>query len=270
MNRSVEQEVLDYGSLLKHLTNDQINVLKNAIVNLKTLGVSAYAERFIDLQGNSIKICNNYKWKELENDRNFFEDFSCYASLELSDNFKLKNKIITRSRDKLSHSFLQRLEQERLNSSVIVNEFYNKCIAISYFMVDPSVPQNRDLILNNLKIIELIRKEIQTILLHLFMSDKINQNKKVLLSKESIGIIFDPRLRAKSILHYNPGLRELTPREIDCLKNLRIGTSNKYLSNKLQISIDTVKFHLNNIKLKTGLVSRDELISLSYQLTSHQ
>ncbi len=268
MTGSIKQEIIKYGPLLKELTNNQINLFIEVLTNLRAFGICAYAERFIDKQGRSIKICNSEKWQELENKKSFFKDFSDYSSLEVVENFKNKIRVTTRSGDKLFHPFLKKLEGEKLNSSVIVSEFNKDYISISYFMVDQFTPQNRDIIINNLSIIESIRKELRDDLLALFMSNKINQNQKILLSKESIDLVFNEDINNKPKSHISPLLKGLTEREIEILKNLRIGTSNKYLSNKLQISISTVKFHLNNIKLKTGISSRERLIILSTKLTS--
>ena len=51
-------------------------------------------------------------------------------------------------------------------------------------------------------------------------------------------------------------------REIECLYNLSIGKSIKEVSTALGISDRTIETHFNNIKIKSGLNTRSQLISL--------
>ena len=55
------------------------------------------------------------------------------------------------------------------------------------------------------------------------------------------------------------GSDELTSREIDVLRCLAAGCSNQEISEQLDMSINTVRFHLGNILSKTGFTSRTEL-----------
>ena len=52
----------------------------------------------------------------------------------------------------------------------------------------------------------------------------------------------------------------LTQRETQCLRVLNEGKSYKEISSNLNISTRTVENHINNIKQKTGLNSRSQLI----------
>jgi DNA-binding CsgD family transcriptional regulator len=258
-----EQEIANYGSVLKHFEKSKISELKDVIIDLKLFGVSAYAERIIDSKGNSIKFCNNLKWSVLEKEQKFFHDFSAQISSEVLNNFKLKNKIITRSGDKTFNDFLKRLEFEGLNSSVIVNDFHKDCITISYFMIDPSNPVNRDMVLNNLKTIESIRLNMQKYLIKLFESNDFSENKKALLDKKVRDLIFKSLSENRIKLNWKNRISFLTQRECDCLNILSKGLSNKLIASELQISAETVKFHFNNIKIKTNANCRNELIQIA-------
>lgn len=48
----------------------------------------------------------------------------------------------------------------------------------------------------------------------------------------------------------------MTPREIEVLKRLVAGLSNKQIASELYISVHTVKAHLESIFEKTGAVNR--------------
>jgi len=52
---------------------------------------------------------------------------------------------------------------------------------------------------------------------------------------------------------------ELTPRELEIIAEVLAGSSNKQIAEKLGITVDTVKRHLNNIFDKLGLSTRLEL-----------
>ena len=110
MNNSLETDIQNYGSILEYFSEAQIDNLKDTILELNSFGVSAYAERIIDSDGKTIKFCNNKRWKELEEDKSFFKDYSEHFFVESVDNFNCKSKIITRSKDKIHNNFLQRLE----------------------------------------------------------------------------------------------------------------------------------------------------------------
>ena len=48
----------------------------------------------------------------------------------------------------------------------------------------------------------------------------------------------------------------MTPREIEVLKRLVAGLSNKQIASELYISVHTVKAHLESIFEKTGAINR--------------
>ena len=60
----------------------------------------------------------------------------------------------------------------------------------------------------------------------------------------------------------NQGPISFTKREIECLLLLSQGKSLKEIATDLEISLDTVTFHINNIKDKTGYLNRSRLIKL--------
>ena len=54
---------------------------------------------------------------------------------------------------------------------------------------------------------------------------------------------------------------ELTERELDVLKELTTGDSNTAIADRLNISIGTVKVHVQHLLEKTGFKTRTELVS---------
>jgi DNA-binding CsgD family transcriptional regulator len=57
----------------------------------------------------------------------------------------------------------------------------------------------------------------------------------------------------------------LTGRQLEIVKPLMTGASNKEIANKLCISEDTIKGHLKHIMRQTGVSSRTELLSMIFQ-----
>ena len=73
--------------------------------------------------------------------------------------------------------------------------------------------------------------------------------------------VFHPIVQ-KQLLRRASGARlpheKLTPRELDILKEIARGKSNKAIAQELGISVDTVKLHVRNVLTKLNLSSRVE------------
>ena len=61
-------------------------------------------------------------------------------------------------------------------------------------------------------------------------------------------------------------MRELTPRELEVLRLVAEGLSNKSVANHLSISEHTVKFHVNSIMGKLSAQSRTEAVARATRL----
>jgi len=60
---------------------------------------------------------------------------------------------------------------------------------------------------------------------------------------------------------------EVSPRETDIVREICNGLSNKEISDKLFISLQTVKDHTHRIYIKTNVRSRVQLINLVKEVT---
>lgn len=65
-------------------------------------------------------------------------------------------------------------------------------------------------------------------------------------------------------LHGNDSIDELTAREMEILRLMQQGVSNKTISRELRIELSTVKNHVHSILAKLGVHRRGEAISLLY------
>ena len=61
---------------------------------------------------------------------------------------------------------------------------------------------------------------------------------------------------------YDNPLSSLTPRELEVLSDLAAGQTNKQIARRLDVSLNTVKFHVRNLFQKLGVNSRSQAISL--------
>lgn len=66
----------------------------------------------------------------------------------------------------------------------------------------------------------------------------------------------DTSPRVKLGIAYN---NEFTSREIDVLRAMTEGLSNPEIAEKLEMSVNTVKYHIYNLMSKTGIESRTKL-----------
>ena len=78
---------------------------------------------------------------------------------------------------------------------------------------------------------------------------------------EADGILVAPPSRLKPARGHDEALAEpLTPREIEVLELLAEGLPNKAIAERLQISDQTVKFHVASISGKLGAANRTDAV----------
>lgn len=58
-------------------------------------------------------------------------------------------------------------------------------------------------------------------------------------------------------------LQNLSPRELDILRELANGSSNGEIAAKLHLSVNTVKHHVHNILAKLNLLNRREVVTFA-------
>ena len=255
--------------ILKKLSTNKINYFVNGLAQMQQCGVDSFSIRTIDKQGRSSMFCTNFTWPSLISNEDFAQDFKNHISSELAFLYKNKIKIISRSGDKTHSQFLQKLEQAGHNNSIIVNDFHRNNIEITYFIANPRFPQNRDIILNNLQQLNFIKNNLNTVLKDIFSSKEFHLKKQSLLNSSAIDFIWDRDLIAKKSVNFFIDNKEisLTVRELECLSLLMFGASNIFISDKLNVSVETVKSHLKSAKYKMGVNSRQELIAASNNTT---
>lgn len=102
--------------------------------------------------------------------------------------------------------------------------------------------------INNLVMLLKVMKEIGP------MTQKLSEKQKVL---------FPIKLNTctpNKYLLVNGQKINITHREFECLQYLGLGYSIKSLANKLEISPRTVETHIQNLKWKTGMFSKEQLV----------
>jgi DNA-binding NarL/FixJ family response regulator len=69
-----------------------------------------------------------------------------------------------------------------------------------------------------------------------------------------------PEVAAQVAAH--AGDEALTPREIDVLRLIAVGSANKEIANQLSVTEDTVKSRVKNILLKLGASDRTHAVTI--------
>jgi DNA-binding NarL/FixJ family response regulator len=79
------------------------------------------------------------------------------------------------------------------------------------------------------------------------------------------GSLLQPIVASKLLRQVSAGLEPLTPRELDVLRLLALGLTNKEIAVRLTVTVRTVKFHVSAIMRKLGAGNRTEAVSVAAQ-----
>jgi DNA-binding NarL/FixJ family response regulator len=71
--------------------------------------------------------------------------------------------------------------------------------------------------------------------------------------------------RTAELLGTRPAIAGLTPREIEVLRLVAAGKSNREIADELYLSVKTVARHLSNIFCKIGVSSRTAATAFAYE-----
>jgi len=261
----IEKVISDYLPVLNRMENTKSNTLISGILRMKRYGVESYSERIIYKNGYSSIFCTSISWAKMKKDEKFYDQFKNHVSPELVRIFQNKTALVSRSGDRVSTPFLKALDEGGMNNSIIIHEFYDNKIRITYFTGAPDNPEARDSIVSNLECLNLIKQCCQPALQDIFSSNEFNAKKQLILTPLAREIIWDKSSKdnKRNALTLPIKYSNLTQKEIECLSFLRYGGSNQCIANSLNISVETVKYHLANLKIKLSLSSRSELIEIA-------
>lgn len=105
---------------------------------------------------------------------------------------------------------------------------------------------------------------------YLLKQTPLHKIKEAVVSLHEGGAPMSPGIARKVVEYFNPkhteNLREkLTPREAQVVEAIEAGLTNKEVAIRLDISLETVKYHIKNIYGKLEVNSRHALISRKYK-----
>jgi DNA-binding NarL/FixJ family response regulator len=142
------------------------------------------------------------------------------------------------------------------------------------FLIDEASQIPDVSLLHSIKAVALVEKELNmnNFLSHGFMgvisrsSSAEAINTAIRAVAEGL-LVLSPELRPELTSKQNQEvlLADLTPRELEVLNLLVQGNSNKQLAIKLDISENTVKYHVNQLLSKFGVNSRTEVVVQAIQ-----
>jgi DNA-binding NarL/FixJ family response regulator len=102
---------------------------------------------------------------------------------------------------------------------------------------------------------ELLENQVQGIVSTSFSPEELKESIYAVLDHEP-GTLREQYSRATAIMHSSPSTCGLTDREIEILRLLSAGKSDKDVAHNLEISTKTVKTHLSHINVKLGANNR--------------
>jgi len=87
------------------------------------------------------------------------------------------------------------------------------------------------------------------------------------VSRELAGALLKAVSQQEQDLHArkNPGVPRLTARQVEILQFAAQGLSNKELSERLSVSVHTVKYHLGEIFQRLGVKNRDQAVEYAFK-----
>lgn len=265
MINEIEQVIGHYLPVLTRMGSKKSSILLEGIASMRKYGVESYSERIVYKNGYSSIFCTSVNWAKMPKDEKFYKNYRNHLSSELTRILQNKSPLISRSRDRVSTPFLKALDEGGMNNSVILHEFYEDKIKISYFTGAADNPDARDFIVSNLEYLNWIKTNFQPALQDIFVSNEFKSRKELILTSSAREIIWDGSAKKKKQKVALPmKYSNITLKEIECLKYLKFGASNKVIADNLNISIDTVKYHLSKLKQKLSLTSRNELIKIAH------
>ena len=106
---------------------------------------------------------------------------------------------------------------------------------------------------------------MQPALDYISQSVEFKEGRELLLNESAMKILWNSQnyssnstdiwLEGKSV--------SITYGELQCLAYLRFGSSNRFISEELNVSVETVKSHLSNLKSKLSIEDRGDLIEIA-------
>lgn len=254
-----------YLPVLEKMPSSKRNDFIKGIIEMRKYGIEGFSKRVIYKNGYSSMFCTSLNWHKMKKEPSFLEDFRNHLSPELVQIKKNRSSFVSRSKDKIYTPFLKKLENAGVNNSIITTDFYEDRIEIVYLIANPSFPQDRDLILNNMPSISLLQNIMKPALRDITLSQEFQDNKELLLNETAINCLWGIKYQDTIIPNLFISGKEIniTYKELECLVYLRFGSSKRFIADRLNISVETVKHHVFNLKLKLSVLERDELIEIA-------
>ncbi|NRB11468.1 MAG: helix-turn-helix transcriptional regulator [Rickettsiaceae bacterium] len=248
------------------ISNEIKNLLLQELRFLKNYGVDHLGYRYFLCDGRSFGCPTVDQWYMERKPQEFYNSMKLFLTKELINFAENNFTYVTRSNSHSPNEYQKYLRAFSLGSSIGIYKTATKRIDSFFFITNSDLGEARDVLINNIHWLENYTNELSlkinkmlTEILH-FKEVDINIDKYVCKK------VFD-RIKltdASSIdIISNGRVIKLTNREIDILKNLNLGSSNKKLAAILNISEKTIEKHLSNIKTKFNVSCKNDLLKLS-------
>ena len=219
--------------------------------------------------GRSFGCTTSNEWYEKPRNQNFYASMKNYLSEELIYLHKNRYSYVTRSEDHQENIYLNWLKQFKLDNSIGVYKFQAHRIDSVFFLYSSDLGETRDLLMNKINILE---GHVNAI------TKKVDAIFEVLKEKQDVELRIDS-LRYKQIFNYykkttrsaqenltivfNGQSVLLNSAELNVLKILGAGKSNKLIASTLALSEKTIEKYIGKLKNKFNAPDKNNLINIA-------
>lgn len=250
--------------LLNHeMPQEAREVFLRFISNISDLGVIGFGCRHFDNNGKTKLFTISKDWNKIKKDSRFKSCLKNYLVKELLSVSSNKQKLVTRSEDKIDDKYLEYLSNSSINNGVVFYRFDTKKIEVFYFVC--AEVRIRDFVISNMSYINRLINEAFSSIKWIMESNLVSDAAIQILTKEQIKIIFsDTKYGDKTIIFkFNGGTISLSLCEIECLSYLQHGSSIAFIAKIIGRSPLTVRDKVNVLKEKLQVKSKKDLTCLA-------
>lgn len=252
------------AAIRKFSAKDQENFIKfvNAI---DKLGVMGFGYRCFWKNGETSIFALSEDWNTLDSSNGFKQLHMDYIKAELIYAATNNINVLTRTRDKIEHEYLKKLNTTSVNNGIVIYNYSQTRIEVFYF--NCSNPNDRDFLLNKLGILQNLINECKSVFKNIIDCTEMQELKKICLNKEQKYICFkDNSFNNKTIAGLELTIKgrslKLSSTDVECLQFLYYGGSIKQIASCIGRSVHATKDRIDILKIKLDVDTKEGLILL--------
>lgn len=215
--------------------------------------------------GNSIGLTTNKEWNGIIDENKLHDELKLHYKKELTFVMKNNFKYFLKTDSAANTPFLKKLSEVDMCNSMGVYRKNDKGVNAYFFTAPKFFHEATQIFFNKIEIFEKIVDEVEKLNVYTYNSEFIQpilESQDLLWFKKTKNL--NNNLGARVTINGQTII--LTDAEFKIFKLLAYPNSTKALSASLGISAKTVDWHINNIKRKIGIYSRNGLSSIAQKV----